>query len=120
MSVLDVRISELLTETDVHLLRSSQPHGWLGIGKQMLRSRLGWLVRVMLIVEAAALLGAIWTAVTFFQASDVLVALKYGLMAASLTLIAVVLQIGLQTQMQAERMIRALKRVELLILSKSQ
>lgn len=120
MSILDVRISELLSESDAHLLRSSQPHGWLGIGKQMFKSRLGWLVRVMLIVEVTALLGAIWTTISFFQAADTLVALKYGLAAASLVMITVVLQIGLHMQMQAERVIRALKRVEILVLSKNQ
>lgn len=120
MTYLDVRISELLSEADAHLLRSSQPHGWLGIGKQMFNSRLGWLVRAMLIIEAAALLGAIWTAVTFFQATDTLVAIKYGLTAASLVLIAVTVQIGMNAQMQAERVIRALKRVEILVLSKKQ
>jgi uncharacterized protein DUF6768 len=120
MSFLDVRINELLSETDAHLLRSSQPHGWLGIGKQMFKSRLGWLVWVMLIVEAAALIGAIWTAVTFFQATDTLVAVKYGLIASSLVMIAVFLQIGLHAQMQVERVIRALKRVEILVLSKKQ
>jgi len=47
------------------------------------------------------------------MASDVLLALKWGLSAAVLAVLATQLKMALMPQMQADRVLRALRRVEL-------
>ncbi len=120
MDYLDTRIKELTTEQDEHLLRSSQPYGWPGLWRQMLGSRLGWSVRATLILVVLLVIAAIWTGVKFMAATDVLAALKYGLAFSTLVIIAVHLQIGMMPHVQSERVLRALKRVEILLLSRTQ
>ena len=117
MNYLDVRISELIDETEAHLLRSSQPYGFQGYLRMMLKSRLRIVVRVVMILVVLFLAGAIWAAIGFYEATDTLAAVKYGVTASTLVILAAVLQIGLAPQMQAERLIRALKRIEILLMS---
>lgn len=117
MSYLDTRITELMSETDAHLLRSSQPLGWLGLTRNLLRGRLGWTVWVNILTQVVFLGSAIWMALEFFAATEVLAALKYGLTAAVLAIVAVQFKMSLMPHVQTERVLRALKRVEILILS---
>lgn len=117
MNYLDIRISELVDETETHLLRSSQPYGFQGLVRMMMKSRLRMVVRLAMILVLLFLAGAIWTAIGFYQATDTLAAVKYGITASTLTIMAVVLQVGLAPQLQAERLIRALKRIEILLMS---
>jgi len=118
VSYLDIRIKELMSETDAHLLRASQPHGWLGIVRSIRRGRLAWTFWVVWITQLAMFVVAIWAAVRFFQATETLAALKYGLSAATLAVLAMQIKLGLAPHMHAERILRALKRVEILILAR--
>lgn len=117
MNYLDIRISELLTEQEAHLLRSSQPLGWRGLMRSLLDGRLGRFVRINLLLQLIFLIGAVWTGIRFFQATEVLPALKSGLASAVLLLLAGQYRASLIPQLQAERVLRALKRVEILILA---
>jgi len=119
MSYLDIRIKELMDDADAHLTRSSQPHGWLGLVRSMTRGRLGWTIWVIWTAQLLLFVGAIYAAVVFFQASDVLVALKYGLSAATLAVLAVQIKLSIAPHMHTERTLRALKRIEILILAQN-
>lgn len=119
MTYLDIRIQELMDEADAHLTRSSQPLGWLGLVRSMARGRLGWTVWAIWIGQLLLFLGAIYAAVLFFRAEDVMVALKTGLSAATLAIVAVQIKMTIAPHMQAERILRALKRVEILILAQN-
>lgn len=119
MDYLDVRISELVNEQDEHLLRASQQYGWRGLWRLMLRSRLGSVVKVIFVIQFVVAVAAIWTAIQFFQAVEVLAAVKYGMTAATLLLLLGMLQLAMMPHMHTERLIRALKRVEILLLSRT-
>ncbi|MFQ5439074.1 MAG: DUF6768 family protein [Paracoccaceae bacterium] len=117
MGYLDIRISELMSEQEEHLLRSSQQLGWLGLARSLFHGRLGWTVWINLALQLVLVLVAIWAAVKFFQASDVLLALKYGLSSAVLVVIVAQFKLSLMPHIQAERILRALKRVEIILLA---
>ncbi len=118
MDYLDIRIKELTSEAEEHLLRSSQPLGWLGLARRLFRGRLGWTVWANIATQIVAIVAGVWTAIEFFSATDVLTAVKFGLSSAVLILIAVQLKQSLIPHAQTERVLRALKRVEILILAR--
>ncbi|MHA6326141.1 DUF6768 family protein [Roseivivax sp. CAU 1753] len=119
MSYLDTRVDELTTETDKHLLRSSQPHGWLGTVRAMRNSRLAWVFWISWVIHIALfILGIIW-GFRFLAATDALSALKYGLPSATALILAVQIKTGMAPHLHAERILRELKRIEVLILARS-
>jgi hypothetical protein len=119
MDMLDVRISELTSDKDDHLLRSTQPYGWPGLWRLALRSRLGWSVWAALLAVVVLVVAAIWMGAIAIAAAEVLPAVKYGIAAATCAIVAVQLQVGLTPHLQTERVLRALKRLEILLLSRT-
>ncbi len=119
MSYLDIRISELLTETDAHLLRSSQPLGWLGLSRSLRKGRLRTVVIIIDVCCIVMLIAAIWALVQFFQATEIVPTVKYGLSASILAIMTLQLKLGLMPHIHTERVLRALKRVEILMLAKN-
>jgi len=117
MSYLDTRIGELTNESQEHLLRSSQPHGWLGLVRSMRHGKLSWVFWVTWISQLVLFVLAIWWCVKFFDATEVLPAIKYGLSGATALIVAMQIKVGLAPHMHAERILRELKRIEILILS---
>ena len=81
--------------------------------------RNGWVSVLIISVQAVMFLIGAWAAWRFFQATDMLLALKWGLSSATLLLMAGMLKFTLMPVMQGERVIRALKRVELLLVSRA-
>jgi len=117
MNYLDIRIEELLTKTDAHLLRSSQPLGWIGLSRYMRNGRMKRVVWIVDIVHLILLALGCWTALRFFAASDVLAAVKYGLSSAVLLVVSFQFKLSLMPHLQAERILREIKRVEILALA---
>jgi hypothetical protein len=72
-----------------------------------------------MIVQGAMFLGGVWCAIRFFGATDMLLAVKWGISGAVLMLAATMLKLSLMPQMQADRILRELKRVELLLAAQS-
>ncbi len=117
MSYLDIRIQELMNETEEHLLRSSQPLGWRGLVRSMVKGRLGWTVWTNWVLQVIVIIGAVYAAIEFYNATDVLSAVKYGLTGAVLVVLAAMFKLSMTPHIQTERVLRALKRVEILILA---
>lgn len=115
MDKLDALIEQTLSEEDRQILRDTDELGYFALGVKQFRGKLGWVTWVIMIVQASMFLVGVWCAVHFFGASDVLVALKWGLSGAVLMLAATALKLSLMPQMQADRILRELKRVELLL-----
>ena len=67
----------------------------------------------MLIAQLAMFAAAIYLAVQFFEANDTLEALKWGLPSAVLLIQALLIKLALWPSMQANRVIREVKRLEL-------
>jgi Family of unknown function (DUF6768) len=118
MSYLDTRIEELTTETEQHLLRSSQPHGWLGTARAMRSGRLAWIFWVSWVVQLVLFILSIIWGLGFFAATDALSALKYGLPSATALILAAQIKTSMAPHLHAERILRELKRIEILTLAR--
>ncbi|MFK5998765.1 MAG: hypothetical protein QM492_11745 [Rhodobacterales bacterium] len=119
MNYLDTRIDELMTKTDAHLLRSSQPLGWFGLSRYMRNGRMKRVVWTVDIVHLILLALGCVTALRFFAANDVLTAVKYGISSAVLLIVSFQFKLSLMPHLQAERILREIKRVEILALAKN-
>jgi len=115
MSLLDTRIAELLSESDAQLLRASQPHGLAGLIRAMLDGRLRLFVLIVGLVQLVLLVVAILAALRCLGATDALVAAKAGALAVAAGLAALNLLTSFVPHLQAERLIRQLKRAEILL-----
>ncbi|MBU1384918.1 MAG: hypothetical protein KKG14_02880 [Alphaproteobacteria bacterium] len=65
--------------------------------------------------QAALFMAGVWAAWRFFEAETPLSALHWGLPAAVLLLMSLIIKMGLLPEMQANRLIRELRRLELQI-----
>ena len=112
---LDRMIEEALSAEDRRILEATEELGWLQLGLQQFRGKLGWVTWVIMISQIAMVLGAVWCGVRFYGATEVVPALKWGLTGAVLIVLATQLKMALMPQMQADRLLRELKRLELLL-----
>lgn len=75
--------------------------------------RAGWVNAVLMLAQTAAFFFGAWAAWRFFQADNALSALHWGLPATVLLLASLVMKLSLVPALQANRVIRELKRLEL-------
>ncbi|MBM7069300.1 DUF6768 family protein [Actibacterium sp. 188UL27-1] len=118
-SKLDRMIAEALKGQDREVLKDTQELGYFALGLSQFSGRLGWVTWVIMTFQTAMFLGAIWCSIRFFGATEVLPALKWGLSCGVLLLTALQLKLSLAPQMQADRVIREIKRLELLVASRN-
>jgi len=74
---------------------------------------------VIMLTQALLFFVGIWAAWQFFAATEQLLALKWGLSAAVLLLVAAQMKMSFMPQLQADRVLRELKRIELLVLHRA-
>lgn len=117
-SRLDDLIEAALTEQDRQILEGTDELGYFALGRSQFRGKLGWVTWLIMALQAGLFVIGAWCAVRFFASDDVLNALKWGLPSAVLVLMAIQLKLSLMPQMQADRIIREIKRLELLIVSR--
>ena len=115
MSKLDRLIEDALKGTDRDILNETEQLGFFELGLSQFSGKLGWVTWLLMIIQTAMFVAAVWCGVEFFSATDVLPALRWGLSAATLALMATQIKLSLTPQMQADRVIRELKRVELML-----
>jgi len=115
MNKLDRLIEEALQDQDRDILDQTEELGYFALGLSQFSGKLGWVTWVLMIVQAAMFIGAVWCGVHFFAATETLSALKWGLSSATLALMGTQLKLSLMPQMQADRIIRELKRIELML-----
>lgn len=115
MSKLDQLIEEALSDQDKDIMRETQELGWFALGASQFTGKLGWVSWVLMIVQTILFLFAVWAGWHFFAATEMLAALKWGLSSATLMIVATILKTSLMPQIQADRILRELKRVELMI-----
>ncbi len=115
MNKLDDLIKEALSEEERGMLRHTQELGWFELGRSQFRGKLGWVTWAIMITQGLMFLIGLWCAWNCYVATDVLPALKWGLTAAVLIIVSASLKFSLMPQMQADRVLRELKRVELMI-----
>lgn len=110
MDNLDKRLAAALAaaenETD------TREPGFYALAFGTMRGRNGWVAMVLMAVQTVMFGLSVWAGWHFWAATEVLPALKWGLSAAVLFLCAVQLKMALVPQMQADRVIHALRRLE--------
>lgn len=115
MSKLDQLIEEALSDQDKDIIRETQELGWFALGASQFTGKLGWVSWVLMIAQITLFLLAVWAGWHLFAATEILAALKWGLSSATLVIVATILKTSLMPQIQADRIMRELKRVELMI-----
>jgi hypothetical protein len=114
MRDLDAMIDEALGAEESELLRriGGEPNileralGMFGAG-------VGWMVALMMVIQAILFLAGVWAAWMFFEASDPVSQLRWGLPAAVLMLMALIIKTAVAPAIHHNRLMRELKRIEL-------
>lgn len=119
MPNIDELIKEALTEQESEIIKSTEELGYFSLATGLFRGKLGWVSWVIMLVQGAMFVTGVWAAWHFFASTELLLALKWGLSAAVLLVVAGMLKLSLMPQIQADRVLRELKRVELLILHRA-
>jgi hypothetical protein len=76
--------------------------------------RSGWVNQVMMASQLVLFVAGAWMAFNFFAATEALQALKWGLPAATLVLMSLMIKLAMMPSLQTNRVLRELKRLELL------
>jgi hypothetical protein len=115
MSKLDKLIEEALSAEERDILEQTKELNWFALGAHQFRGKLGWVTWVIMLAQLVMFAVGMWFAWQFTQTTDMLLALKWGLIASTMIILATIMKTSLMPQMQADRIMRELKRVELLI-----
>lgn len=115
MSKLDKMIEDALKGKDRDIFDETKELGFFELGLSQFKGKLGWVTWLLMIVQTVMFAIAVWCAVRFFSSTEVLPALKWGLSATTLLVLATQIKLSLTPQMQADRVIREVKRVELML-----
>jgi hypothetical protein len=119
MSKLDELIRDALEGEDRVAFDETEELGWFALSLSQFTGKLGWVTWVMMVVQTVMFILGAWCAIRFFQATEVLPAVKWGLSGTVLWIMGINLKLSLMPQMQADRVIRQLRRVELLLVSRN-
>lgn len=97
------------------LRRIGEDKGHVEQALTLFRGRTGWVSAVVMTTQAAIFAAGLWTGWNFLQANDALTAVHWGLPSAVLLLMSLMLKLALWPVMQANRVMLALKRLELMV-----
>ncbi|MGR3812988.1 MAG: DUF6768 family protein [Cognatishimia activa] len=112
---LDRMIEDALKGQDSEILRETQELGWFQLGLSQFGGKLGWVTWVVMIVQIALFAVGVYCAVQFFGATEAILAVKWGVSGGVLILMATQLKLSLMPQLQADRVIREVKRLQLIM-----
>jgi hypothetical protein len=110
---IDDLIGQALTEEDRALLASHAEPGYLAQAFGLFRGPMAWVMWVVNAASGVAFLAGAYAAWTMFDASDALVAVKWGVAALFLFQVTAMCKTFMANRMEANRLLRELKRVEL-------
>ena len=115
MTKLDDMIKDALEGEEKEIWASTEELGWFQLGLAQFSGKLGWVTWVIMVSQTALFIIGAWCAVRFFGTTEVLDAVKWGISGAVLWIFAINLELSIMPQMQADRVIRELRRMELLL-----
>lgn len=114
MDKLDKMISEALDDEDREILdKIGREQGYIEQAFGLFRGKDGLLNGLIFIWHLIFFIGGMYAALKFFTITDVLEAMRWGLSAAVLLLAALITKISIFPSMQANRVLRALKHLEM-------
>lgn len=116
MNKVDTLIAETIgAEERAFLDELANEPGYFHQAFGMFRGSTGWVSWVMMIAQTLMFLAGVWMAVNFFAADNSVDQLRWGLPAATILIIGGMLKMSLMPVMQANRVLRELRRLELVI-----
>ncbi len=114
MQDIDRMIEEALDGEEQALFReTAREPGFFEQAFGLLGGRNGWVNGVMVAVQAVLFVGGLWAGWRFYGAETALSALHWGLPAAVLLLMALIIKTAMMPELQANRLMRELKRLQL-------
>ncbi len=114
MSDLDQLVERALREEDEGALaRLDSEPGYIAQALALFTGRLAWVHWTIMIGQIAMFAGGAWCAVNFFQAGDLMAALRWGLPGVVLLCYAAIFKSTLGPQMETNRLLMQIKRLEL-------
>ena len=116
MRDLDRMIDEALDEEERELLRAiGDEPGFFERALGMFGAGVRWMVALMMVVQSVLFLAGAWAAWMFFEATDPVSQLRWGLPAAVLVLASLAIKLSVAPSIHANRIMSELKRIELQI-----
>lgn len=113
MSKLDDLIGQALTEEDRALLASHAEPGYLAQAFGLFRGPLAWIMWLVNIVNGMSFAAGLYALLQMVDAADALAAVKWGVGALFLFQITTLCKTFMGNRMEANRLLREIKRVEL-------
>ena len=113
MRDVDDLIDEALDAEERELLRTLDEPGFFRQAFGVFSGPTGWMSMVMMFWQVVMFIAGIWAAWHFFEATDPVMQLRWGLPAMLLMIFAAMLKMALIPRMESNRLLRELKRVEL-------
>lgn len=121
MRDLDASIDAALDAEERELLRGiGEEPGYFAQALGVFGGRTGWVNMILMVVQSALFIAGAWAAWRFFQADDALSALRWGLPSAVALLMALIIKLALWPVIQTNRLLREIKKLELLAVGRSQ
>jgi len=117
-SNLDDMIQDALSREDQEIFNKPQELGFFALALSQFSGKLSWVTWVIMITQSVLFIAGLWFGFQFIGAQDALSAIKWGIPFAILILMATQFKLSLSSQMHADRVIREVKRLELLIVSR--
>lgn len=116
----DDEIDKLIADEEAALLSQidSEPGYFAQLGSAF-QGRTGWVNMVLMTAQTLLFLAGSYATWQFFEAGDMLAALRWGLPGATLLLMALIVKLALWPAIQTNRILRAMKRLELALMDKS-
>jgi len=115
MNKLDDLIKEALSEEERGILSETSELGWFALGRSQFTGTYAWVTWIIMISQAVMFFIGAWAAWNCYVALEALAAIKWGVFASTCLILSLVLKLSIMPQMQADRVLRELKRVELMI-----
>ena len=114
MRDIDQTLDDALQAEERDLLRRiGEEPGYLDQALSIFSGKTGWVSALLMVVQGVAFLGGAFMAWKFFQAADTLSALRWGMPSAVLLLTSLIIKMAMWPTIQANRVIRELRRLEL-------
>ena len=101
------------------LARLPEP-GFFDMAFGLFRGRLGWINMVLMLAQGLLFVAGAYAAWRFFAAPDAYTQLRWGLPSVTLLLMSAILKSSLWPSIQADRIIREVKRLELQLADRAQ
>lgn len=114
MRDVDEAIGAAVADEERELLRRmGEEPGFFGLAFGLFGGKLGWVNALLMVVQGVAFLAGVYAAIMFFSATEPVAQLRWGLPAAVLLLMSLIVKMGMWPNLHTDRLMRELKLIEL-------